>query len=186
MDGLSDYFFMKKVTMFRVLVRTTILVIVTLSCSSCSYLQGKASDTERTYFRHVVRYPGETMGAISRWYTGETRNWKIIAQLNKSVSPKRISIGDEILIPDELVITGDPLPRKSLKRRRTRRIKKRPAKVSNSSPKTESVQNLKPSLKPSKASVDEAMPTPIQQPGFADDKSEISAEREQLLDELLR
>jgi hypothetical protein len=48
--------------------------------------------------------------AISRWYTGSTGNWKRLVEVNKGLKPRRIRIGDKILIPKELMKTQQPMP----------------------------------------------------------------------------
>lgn len=62
-------------------------------------------------FVHKVRWQGEMLTYISRWYTGTVNNWRAIANANPKLNPNRIFIGDEIIIPEELVKTRTPLPR---------------------------------------------------------------------------
>jgi hypothetical protein len=49
---------------------------------------------------------------ISEWYTGNQNNWKIIEAANPGLDPNQILIGDEIIIPEELVKRREPMPRK--------------------------------------------------------------------------
>jgi hypothetical protein len=60
---------------------------------------------------HEVRWPGETLSHIARWYTGSDSNWEKIAQANPGLKPRRIQIGDKILIPEELLKVRKPIPR---------------------------------------------------------------------------
>ena len=60
---------------------------------------------------HTVKFPGETLGLISRWYTGKSSNWEAILSVNPGLDPRRINLGNVILIPAELVVKDSPLPK---------------------------------------------------------------------------
>jgi hypothetical protein len=62
-------------------------------------------------FTHVVRWPGETLAAMARWYTGGGGNWRRIAEVNPGLDPTRINIGDKIQIPGKLLKTRRPMPK---------------------------------------------------------------------------
>jgi LysM repeat protein len=68
------------------------------------------SRVEPAPYVHAVRRSGETLIAISRWYTGSTDNWKRLVEVNKGLKPRRIRVGDKILIPEELMKTQQPMP----------------------------------------------------------------------------
>ena len=59
---------------------------------------------------HKVRYSGEILISIAKWYTGSRNNWTVIAKANPDLNPNRIFIGDTILIPENLMKRRDPLP----------------------------------------------------------------------------
>jgi hypothetical protein len=59
---------------------------------------------------HTVRWQGECLSIIAKWYTGNSQTWKIIAKANPGLNPNVINIGDTILIPDQLLTTRDLLP----------------------------------------------------------------------------
>ncbi len=61
-------------------------------------------------FGHTVVRSGETLVAISLWYTGAAENWKRLVEANGNLEPRRIKIGDRILIPAELLKTRQPMP----------------------------------------------------------------------------
>ncbi|MCB0360922.1 MAG: LysM peptidoglycan-binding domain-containing protein, partial [Bdellovibrionales bacterium] len=65
-------------------------------------------------FSHTVRYYGETLGIIARWYTGKTTNWQLILDANPGLRPERIAIGQQILIPRDLLVRSDALPREAV------------------------------------------------------------------------
>ncbi|NOY68437.1 MAG: LysM peptidoglycan-binding domain-containing protein [Deltaproteobacteria bacterium] len=66
-------------------------------------------------FVHIVTWPGESLSVISKWYTGKITNWRAIADSNPQLDPDRIYIGDEVVIPDELLITEKEMPKSFVK-----------------------------------------------------------------------
>ena len=73
---------------------------------------GKSNTRKQTSstVRHEVKYKGETLSIIAKWYTGDPGNWRSIARRNPSLNPDRLSMGATVWIPEGLVITGKPLP----------------------------------------------------------------------------
>jgi hypothetical protein len=67
---------------------------------------------QNNYFEHRVKWPGESLSLIAKWYTGSYGNWKAIAQVNPGLNPNRIAVGDIINISPEMMKTKKPLPRK--------------------------------------------------------------------------
>lgn len=59
---------------------------------------------------HTVSRSGETLVAISSWYTGSADNWKRLVEANSGLNPRRINVGDKILIPAALMKTHQPMP----------------------------------------------------------------------------
>ncbi|MCB0354524.1 MAG: LysM peptidoglycan-binding domain-containing protein [Bdellovibrionales bacterium] len=99
-----------------------VIVLCFLNLAGCQSFQRRIplppADLEpevvvRPDFRHRVKFCGETLSAIARWYTGDRNNWTIIAQINQ-VDPKRIKVGSSLIIPSELVTVTDPFPRPSV------------------------------------------------------------------------
>lgn len=64
------------------------------------------------YFEHRVKWTGETLALIAKWYTGRYGNWKAIARANPGLNPNRIAVGNIIFIPPEMMKTKNPLPQK--------------------------------------------------------------------------
>lgn len=62
------------------------------------------------YLTHIITRQGENLTTISMWYTGSGKNWLRIAEVNSLIDPRRIRIGDEILIPENLLITRETMP----------------------------------------------------------------------------
>ena len=60
---------------------------------------------------HTVRWRGESLSLIAKWYTGETANWRLLAEYNALAHPDRIRIGDTIRIPESRLTNRSALPR---------------------------------------------------------------------------
>jgi hypothetical protein len=63
---------------------------------------------------HKVRWPGETLSVIAKWYTGDFDNWKALTKANPKLNPNRMFIGTKILIPEDLVKNREPMPQEFL------------------------------------------------------------------------
>ena len=70
-----------------------------------------AKQQESAPFVHTVRWVGESVSLIAKWYTGSYKNWRKIAAANPKLNPNIIRIGDKIVIPQELLKTKDPMKR---------------------------------------------------------------------------
>ncbi len=62
------------------------------------------------YLNHKIKWPGENLSLIARWYTGSAKNWMRLVEANPGIEPRRIKIGDSILIPEDLLKTRQPMP----------------------------------------------------------------------------
>jgi hypothetical protein len=71
---------------------------------------GKAQPRS-SYYYHKVKYPGESISIIAKWYTGDVKNWHSVAKVNPKLDPNRITVGDKIRIPNKLLHTQKPMPR---------------------------------------------------------------------------
>ena len=65
---------------------------------------------EVKYLNHQIKWPGENLSLIARWYTGSANNWVRLVESNPGIDPQRIKIGDLILIPEVLLKTRRPMP----------------------------------------------------------------------------
>ena len=86
----------------------------------------KETKPQEVFFMHTVKWSGETLSIIALWYTGDQSNWKTIAQANPGLNPNRIFGGHEILIPERLIKTHDPLPKEYVDRFYARAKKEKP------------------------------------------------------------
>ena len=71
-------------------------------------------EQKSTGFVHTVQWKGETLSLIAKWYTGNGRNWKALAEANPKLNPNFIRIGEKILIPQSQAKTEEPMPRSFL------------------------------------------------------------------------
>ena len=69
------------------------------------------------HFTHEIKWAGENLILIARWYTGDGNNWLRLVDANPSIDPRRIKIGDSILIPVSLLKTREPMPISVISRR---------------------------------------------------------------------
>ena len=69
----------------------------------------KSPAPKETQFVHTVKYPGETLSIISKWYTGDVNNWEILANSNPHIDYNKMVAGDNIFIPENLLKKRTPL-----------------------------------------------------------------------------
>ncbi len=62
------------------------------------------------YFIHTARWSWETLGIVADWYTGDSRNWKKLAEINPEADAQKLAAGSEIFIPVKLLKTREALP----------------------------------------------------------------------------
>ena len=72
-----------------------------------------SAEHRKDYYKHTVRWPGESLSLIASWYTGSSENWRKLAKVNPRLKPNRIKGGDVIMIPSALLKTRVPLPQKA-------------------------------------------------------------------------
>ena len=71
-------------------------------CAVSDDKTGQFDDSQDVYV-HTVEWPGETLPMIAQWYTGNKDNGKILAKTNPGIASEHLVVGDQILIPLELV-----------------------------------------------------------------------------------
>jgi hypothetical protein len=62
------------------------------------------------YYGHKVKWKGESLSIIAKWYTDSAENWKVLAKINPGIDPNRIQIGEDVRIPENLMKTRRPMP----------------------------------------------------------------------------
>jgi hypothetical protein len=79
---------------------------------SVTSVWGKNESSKKVaYYVHSVRWSGESLSIIAKWYTGRLENWKLLAKANPKLNPSRIIIGNKIRIPKNLLKTRKPMPK---------------------------------------------------------------------------
>jgi LysM repeat protein len=94
------------------------LILVFTGCTQMRQLRERVLPTgaepeppkKPTYYGHTVRWTGESLSIIAKWYTGSSENWKGLAKANPKINPSRIYIGQKIRIPENLLKTREPMP----------------------------------------------------------------------------
>jgi hypothetical protein len=69
-----------------------------------------ANEQIESDYIHEVKWQGETLSIIAKWYCGSLTKWHDLAEVNPDIDPNKIFIGNQIRIPDALLITHQPLP----------------------------------------------------------------------------
>jgi len=100
----------------RITVGTTLLIpenlLHTKKAMPKEFVDAVAKAKPSTsYYYHKVKYSGETLSIIAKWYTGEVENWRTLTKANPKLKPNRIIVGDKIRIPNKLLHTQKPMPR---------------------------------------------------------------------------
>ncbi len=67
------------------------------------------------FYIHTVKYFGESLSIIAKWFTGDLKNWEKLAPVNPSLNPNRIYVGDRIRIPKSMMITQEGMPEEHVK-----------------------------------------------------------------------
>jgi hypothetical protein len=62
------------------------------------------------FYTHRVRWKGETLFIISKWYTGSGKNWKALSKFNPKLNPNLMIINENIFIPEDLMKSRKPMP----------------------------------------------------------------------------
>ncbi len=62
-------------------------------------------------FYHVIKNEGETISIIAKWYTGDIENFEAILKTNPKLDPLKVTKGDSIKIPAELLIKREEMPK---------------------------------------------------------------------------
>ena len=83
----------------------------TFSKSDSKSAKIKPAGKNTAYYEHKVRWEGETLSLIAKWYTGSQKNWKVLAKDNPWLEPNNLSTGHKIFIARNLLKTKKPMPR---------------------------------------------------------------------------
>ena len=106
---------MKKSMRWSVLLLFVVFCVGLLSaCMKAAPEPEMESSVAQEPYSHQVRYDGETLGVIARWYTGKMNNWSAILNANPGLDPRKIRKGDTILVPRALLVKDKPMPKSAI------------------------------------------------------------------------
>ncbi len=109
-----------------------LLLVILLSVAACA--KKAPPPQEPSYHTHTVSAQGETLAIIASWYTGDSQNWKAIADATPGLKPNKMRIGDVVNIPAQLVIKHEPLTKKALQQYLKRAVKAEPKNAPTPTP----------------------------------------------------
>jgi hypothetical protein len=109
----------EKTKVYRRLILIVLIAVQGMTACKTLWKSQGADDSQRSdqqtgYHEHTVRWPGETLSNIAKWYTGDANNWSILARENPMIHPASIKIGDKIRIPQQILTKSEPLPRSAV------------------------------------------------------------------------
>ncbi len=87
----------------RHVVVSALILMLTLqsSCAGRSLFGDRYSSSNAV--RHTVRAKGETLGSISRRYTGSSQNWRRIQSANPGIDAKQLQVGQSVWVPKQII-----------------------------------------------------------------------------------
>ncbi len=101
---------MKKTTLL--ILGLLIILLTATSCMQSKKHEWKPIRQKKALIAHVVQWKSEKLSMISQWYTGESKNWELLADANPNINPDKLSIGNKIFIPSRLLKTKKTMPKK--------------------------------------------------------------------------
>ncbi|MCK5542067.1 MAG: hypothetical protein KAI40_05195 [Desulfobacterales bacterium] len=84
----------------------------------------KMKSIKQIYYVHVVRWDGESLSLISRWYIGNYKDWRLLAKHNPELNPSNIHVGDRVWIPKEKMKIFKQMPESFLNKDNKQNVKK--------------------------------------------------------------
>ncbi len=65
----------------------------------------------REYFFHRIKWQGESLSIIAKWYLGDFDKWKLLSEINPGLDPQALQVGDRVRIPADGVKTSVIMPK---------------------------------------------------------------------------
>ena len=109
---VGPFFMLRKLFLFAV-------VLLLVACSSHEIEAPRPIEPAQVaVIYHQVKFSGETLGLISRWYTGSAENWRQIAAVNPEMRSEKIFLDQIIKIPRAIIRRDDPFTKSDLEKMR--------------------------------------------------------------------
>ena len=97
----------------KIAVGSEVVIPVSLLTTREPLPQNFIGESHPDFYKHSVRWPGESLSLIASWYTGASKNWRQLAKSNPHLNPNQIKSGNVVMIPTSLLKTRVPLPQKA-------------------------------------------------------------------------
>ena len=94
-------------------IRTSMVAFILFACA-CAQQKTRPEPAEPPpiqYYTHTISAQGETLASIARWYTGSANNWEQILEHNPGMDVKRMRIGSNVQIPNDMLVRSTPMPK---------------------------------------------------------------------------
>ncbi len=101
-----------KVNPDKIVVGGQVLIPISMLKTREPLPKNFAGQYRKDYYKHTVHWPGESLSLIASWYTGSSKNWRKLAEVNPGLNPNRIRSGDVVFIPPAWLKTRVSLPQK--------------------------------------------------------------------------
>lgn len=88
-----------------------VLSIFFVGCTRHHQALPQAQSCPSEYLIHRITIPGENLGIIAMWYTGDETTWRNFYIPASSGTIRRLKRGDRIFVPNRLIIRSKPLPK---------------------------------------------------------------------------
>ncbi len=176
------------------IILTLLSIGLFFSCTPRQAKQETEDTVKESCFYHTVKYSGETLAAISNWYTGSASNWTTILAANEGMNERRITLGTEICIPSSLVKKEKPFPKPVVKIPEFSATEPAPVNDAIQETKPQKAASLEDEVRESLMTGEEipteqvtATPSVLQKPqkSVNQDEDELRKTRERLLREML-
>ncbi|MCB0325789.1 MAG: LysM peptidoglycan-binding domain-containing protein [Bdellovibrionales bacterium] len=79
------------------------------------------------FLHHTIKFRGENLALIAKWYSGEASKWPLIREQNPHVDPMNLQLGQRLRIPLSLALRRDDMPETFFRSHRKRAVVSRAA-----------------------------------------------------------
>lgn len=146
-----------------VAVLTALALLLAVGCTSVYKEEVRPTRSySKNYFFHVVRYEGESLTLISRWYTGADKNAADLRRENRYIAGVDESLprGSRILIPRRLLQTMKLMPIGFIRKNSPDLDYEEPIQEPTAAPTQRALKTAIPTLTPTQTATPEATSTP--------------------------